>query len=339
MNADALEILQVAVEQLEKLTKATIKAKPCLASNKYAWDGVMDIKMGTFSRVFKVKVKSQVIPSGLVQWLDAKDAAGILLVSQYISSSARELLMSRGINYLDAAGNCFISDGEGLFWHIDGQSAPAFANEVKHRAFLKNGIKLIAAFLLDENLLKTPYRNMAKVANISLSTVGDILTDLTAAGFLIQINKNERVLYDKARLLERWAAAFKERLQPKLLRGRYRLNSQEWQKLKLQGAAWWGGEPAADLLTHRLQPERFTLYTALDRKSLIKELKLAPDAQHGNLDVYRPFWKAEQTLFVLPALNTVHPLLAYADLLGSGDDRNFETAQLIYGQYFKSILK
>lgn len=339
MDTDALEVLQIAAEQLEKLTKARVQAGPYLASDEQSWDGVMDIKTEVASWRFKVEVKNQVIPSSLFHWLDAKGVADSLLVGRYISTAARELLVSHGVNYLDAAGNCFISDGKKLFWYIEGQRTPVFAHEVKHRAFLKNGIKLIAALLLDESLLNTSYRNMAEAANISLSTVGDILTDLKVAGFLIQINKNERALYDKARLLERWAAAFEERLRLKLARGRYRLNNREWQRLELGGAAWWGGEPAADLLTHRLQPEHFTLYTTLDRISLIKDLKLVPDAQQGNLDVYRPFWKAGQTAFVMPALKTVHPLLAYADLLGSADDRNFETAKLIYERHLKNIIE
>lgn len=48
----------------------------------------------------------------------------------------------------------------------------------------------------------------------------------------------------------------------------------------------------------------------------------------GNIKVFRQFWIDEQE-----NTNSVHPLLAYADLMNKGDRRCTETAQKIYDEY------
>ena len=62
----------------------------------------------------------------------------------------------------------------------------------------------------------------------------------------------------------------------------------------------------------------------LDKKELLKTLKILPDNINGNIN-----------LIELPnsfnnAANQIHPLIIYADLIASFDSRNIETAQKIY---------
>ncbi|MBE3112412.1 MAG: hypothetical protein IMZ46_18205 [Acidobacteria bacterium] len=38
-------------------------------------------------------------------------------------------------------------------------------------------------------------------------------------------------------------------------------------------------------------------------------------------------------------IETVHPLLIYADLVASGSDRNIETAKIIYEQHISRYLR
>jgi len=264
-----------------------------------------------------------------------------ILIAHHISQPGKDLLEKKGINYLDIAGNCFIKSSQGLFWKINNKRAPKIEAVNKHRAFHKNGVKLIFALMIDEALINQPYRVQAEVANISSSTVGAIHKDLQKAKFLFQLNKETKQLGNKQELLSQWVQAYHQKLKPKLFRERYRLlkgGTENWQKTDLGNFAFWGGEPAADVLTNFLHPEDLTLYTNLDRRQLIKQLKLIPDS-NGGVEVYSLFWKLENDLMVNTAQKTVHPLLVYADLLGTGDNRNYETAMKIYERYLKDIFE
>ena len=50
----------------------------------------------------------------------------------------------------------------------------------------------------------------------------------------------------------------------------------------------------------------------------------------GNIEVLRPFWKFNNEY---AARGVVPPLLVYADLVATGDERNIETAEKIYDEY------
>jgi hypothetical protein len=336
------DILYRALENLERLVKFDFKLDYYNHSNGHAWDAALDVQSGAVVGHFEVVVKNNVYPSNLVRVIDQFKNSESLLVAKYISTPGKELLERQGINYLDIAGNCFIKNDKGLFWHVKGQGAPTEVKEVKHKAFNKNGIKLVYALLLENDLLNESYRVMADVAGISISTMGDILNDLRESKLLFQVNKRQLMFANKSDLLSRWITDYHQKLKQKLFRGKYLFTKdyqwQNWKQLDLGSTAFWGGEPAAELLSHFLQPSVWTIYTDLDRRSLIQDLRLVP-AKDGNVEIYSPFWKLENRTFVNPELKTVHPLLAYAELIGSGNDRNFEAAQKLYAQHLQSIIE
>jgi hypothetical protein len=165
------DILYTAVENLEELTPMQIEIVTPLNPNGH-WDVQLHIRTGTSKSCFKVEVKENVLPSSLPRWVDRLHKSGTLLIAKYISNPAKELLEKQGINYLDISGNCFIRNGGGnIFLHIKGQRETAKNGEIKHRAFQKNGIKLIYALLLNEELLNKTHREISSVAGISSSTV------------------------------------------------------------------------------------------------------------------------------------------------------------------------
>ncbi len=333
------DILFTAIENLENLTHAQIEIiAPQGNSNGHSWDAFLNIQAGTTKIRLKVEVKENVLPSNLNRFADILKEVDTLLVANYISNPAKEILKKQGINYLDTSGNCLIRRS-GIYWYFRGHvRMQKNAEKLKHRAFQKNGIKLIYALLLDEELLNKRYREIATVADIAVSTVGDIFTDLQASKFLVKVNEKKMNLVNKADLLDQWITAFNRNLKPKLIRGRYKLPTQIWSQIDLGDQSFWGGEPAADLLTNYLYPGKFTIFSNLDRKRLITELQLLPDDDKGEVTVCSVFWPLENKKFVLSELKTVHPLLVYADLIGSGNDRNFETANKIYERYIKNII-
>ena len=105
-----------------------------------------------------------------------------------------------------------------------------------------------------------------------------------------------------------------------------------WQKINLKpNHTFWGGEPAGGIITKYLNPEIFTLYTDETRNNLIKNYRLVPEPK-GNIKVYKKFWAKNVTG------NTVPPILAYVDLMNTGDQRNIETASKIYNNVLQNKL-
>lgn len=324
------DILYNAVENLRKWVQLPVDIRE---SNDVTVDAMF--RIGN-TREYQVEVKRDVHRSNLPNIL-AQFSRQILelpiLIAKSISKSAKEILKKENISYIDMAGNCFIRNDEGLYIQIEGKKLEVNEGKKKHAAFNKNGIKLTYAFLLDEKLVNQTYDVMAKTANISKSTIGDILNDLKERQFIIQINHKEKRLNNKRELLERWLQSYNEKLKPSLLRGRFRLlpsRVSEWKSMKLGIDTFWGGEPAADILTDYLSPGEWTIYSKRSKNDLIKKLHLVPDPERGNVSVYNIFWNVEKDHFDNDIRQIVDPLLVYADLLGTNDNRNFETARKIY---------
>ena len=237
------------------------------------------------------------------------------------------------INYLDASGNAFIQEYTGLSVFINGQRTVLKPEINKDKAFTKKGLVVVYHLLIDNDLLNTPYRNISKITETSLDTVTKVLQSLRQQGFIVQVNDKKIRLTNKKRLFEKWADAYEMRLKPDLLLGKFRFKNLDaqnnWKNIPLSKKSFWGGEPAADLLTNYLRPAIFTLYSTETRNELIKTYHFIPDA-NGNIEIYKPFETISE-------VHKITPLLVYADLLNTGDSRNFEVAQKIKEQYEKDF--
>jgi hypothetical protein len=255
----------------------------------------------------------------------------VLLVTNYVNPVIAERLKEQGIWFLDAAGNAYINHNP-IYIYIKGNKPlEKPATRPISRAFQITGLKVVYALLCNPELVNAPYREIAQTADVALGTVGWVMTDLTQLGFIVDMGRGGRRLRDKRRLLERWVIAYPEKLRPRLEIARYKAPLPNW----LQTAdlhdfqALWGGEVAADKLTHYLKPEIITIYLPEQQKTkfFIKN-RLRKDPA-GEIELLKTFWDINDDTNK-PSL--VNPILIYADLIASGDPRNIETAQIIYDQ-------
>lgn len=129
-----------------------------------------------------------------------------------------------------------------------------------------------------------------------------------------------------------------EQLRPKLILGRYRTEHARawWQKAELPSEAFWGGEVAAQLVTRYLKPETVTIYAESNLPKLQVQYGLRRDS-NGDIELLGKFWKFDQ--WEQKHLQTAPPLLIYADLLMTADDRNLETAEIIYDRYIARLVE
>jgi hypothetical protein len=252
-------------------------------------------------------------------------------VTTYVNPEMAERLRKLEIAFIDTVGNAYLNVPP-VYVYVKGNRPPRDLQTPTHaRAFQTTGLKVVFAFLCRPTLAAAPYREIADLANVALGTVNWVIRDLKTLGFVVEVQKGRRRLRNRRQLLDRWIAAYPEQLRPKLVIGRFRAAQPDWWKAAApldRGKTYWGGEVAAAYLTQYLRPELVTVYCREAPQEVQLKNRLRPDP-NGETELLRVFW--DRTLdYKDRAL--VPPILAYADLMGTGDPRNIETARLLYEQ-------
>jgi len=250
-----------------------------------------------------------------------------LVITDRLNKKTAEELRLNGFNYLDTAGNAFIKSDK-LLIYIEGRKAKVLNNKGQARTFQEAGLKLLLLLITNPETINYSYRDLAEKTGIALGSVSNIFKELENNHFLLKIN-NKKVLKKQDEIIERWVVAYKEILKPRSFRKKMRaldkvfnindiLNAKD---LKL----FVGGEPGGQILTNYLKPQDYIIYTNEETSKIAKELKLVPD-ESGNIEIYNKFWLDS---IVLKNKDAAPPLVVYADLLSTGNNRNIETAKLI----------
>lgn len=277
-----------------------------------------------------VEIKKEVRPGSLhiLNEIFSKKN-NVLLVAGYITPTAKERLKEQNINYIDSFGNAYLNLDK-VKLYIEKGNAKPIINE-SSEVFTPTGAKLLFELLQHPEHINNTYRDLAEECTISLGSVSKIMKALLRDGYAVSVNSKKLQLVKRKELLERWIPLINEKVLPTYKTGNFnfsRNNSANWKSIDLDGQ--WGGEPGAALLNQYLNPENFCLFTNHFKNDIIKNGKLLPDT-NGEVTVYKPFWKDQIT-------KTAPPLLIYAQLMHSGNDRNIETAKLIYDEYIQPNL-
>ena len=259
------------------------------------------------------------------------------LIAKHVNTEMAEELRQNGIEFIDTAGNAFINQPP-VYIFIKGNRPTEPIGQVPvKRAFKATGLKIIFGFICNPGLEKKTYREIAAATGVALGTVDWIMKELRELGFLIDMGKHGLKLTQKETLLQRWVTAYPEQLRPKQILGRYRGEHGWWQQKRLDPLrAQWGGEVAAEKITHYLKPELITIYAAAQHlNQLLLENRLKTDIT-GDVEILERFWKPAEEQ---QPEDLVHPLLVYADLLATGNQRNLETAKMIYEQNIVRLIR
>lgn len=325
-------IIQNAIHNLDK---EEIRAEWREVDNDDFIDGKLTLHMMHHAPVeLNVEVKKELRGMHLNSIENkAHNTAPYMIVADRIFPKIKQELKERKINYLEASGNMFLIM-DGLYINIDGRKNETAIHTSGNRAFTKTGLKVIYQFLIDEQWVNRPYREIAERTGTGLGNINNIFNGLAQEGYLLQMTKKEQKLENKKQLLEKWILEYEKRLKPTLNIGTFRFLKEDdfynWKKIPLKNQkTYWGGEPAGALYTEYLRPEELTIYTAEEWNDLIRNYRLVPD-KNGNVKVFKKFWKQD-----IVNDKAVHPLLAYADLINKGDRRCTETAQKIYDEYLQ----
>ena len=337
MNSEA-QIVELALKSLQRNTGITGTWKP---TGIKELDGQLELKLNNKTIKLNAEIKRELRRQNLPQiGVLSEQFDPLMVVAQYIFPKIKEELREKGIAYLETNGNIFLKQQDNFIW-LELQKALPPQVEKMSRAFTKTGLKVLFYFLLNEDLLNLPYREIATLTDVALGNINYVISGLKEQNFLLKLSQHQYKFQNKKELFEKWITAYEKRLKPTLEIGTFRFVKPDdffnWQNLPLNPEkTLWGGEPAGDLLTHYLKPAKLTLYTTEEKNELIKNYRLVPDPR-GNVKVYQKFWKEENVYTNHTEQDTVVPLmLVYADLINTNDRRCIETAEKVYEQYLQN---
>ncbi|WP_221797069.1 type IV toxin-antitoxin system AbiEi family antitoxin [Oceanobacter mangrovi] len=265
-----------------------------------------------------------------------------VVATEFIPAGLATQMRKLGIQYMDAAGNAFISSG-GIHITIIGKPKPkpkgrssASTTEGKTgKAFQAAGLRVVFELLMNPDLANASMRTLAEASDVSLGSVNAIHKDLIAHRYLKKTSAGIRLM-DREKLMHRWAELYPYALRQKLLIGRYTSDREDWwQSIRPTSGIQLGGEVAAYQLSHYLTPKDGLLYVQqASLTELMKTLRLRKikEGEVGvrTIDVYEAFWKIADSESI-----TAPELVVYSDLLATDEPRCLDAAERIKHEYLR----
>jgi hypothetical protein len=259
-----------------------------------------------------------------------KKHARRMLVTRYATPDQARQLRDMNCAFIDTCGNAFINEDD-LHVFVIGQKRE-LANEAKGGTLLQPGaLKVLFAFLCMEGFEGRTHEEIKQATGVGVGTINRLLHTLENERFLFRLKGRPRRLYGKGDLINTWITAYPQRLRHKQVLGRFTAANEQWWRETNPVAydAQWGGEVGGYYLTNHLKPQGVTLYADRLPQGLIIKERLRTDPR-GEIEILQRFWHFRVDG---PRPDVVPPLLAYADLVGTRDDRNIETAKMVYEKH------
>lgn len=299
--------------------------------DEHAFDYRAIITRGRLRQTYAVVVKSQITLAAIAGIDHRWTPLPILVVGWRISARSADALHDAGIQYVDAAGNAYLSFGD-VYVDVRGRRPTHSGNEPASRAsaavnlFSARRAQVICALLTWPRLVHARVKDLAEAAGVSVGQAHETVGQLEHAGFV-----GPGGLRRQHDLLELWAAAYAAGLGSKLELGRFVGDPSPERVIgtDITAAPAISGEAAVgDLLGRRLT---LTAYVNRFEPGLIIANRWRRDSEvRPNIFVRRRFWSsdpAEDEYDAEGQLLAPWPIV-YADLLATGNPRLSEIAQV-----------
>lgn len=316
---------------------------PSPKSRKYSPDAQVDVMVidgvHTYLIECKTTIDRRIQADQVKRQLESLGSPG-MLIAPYVSRDLAEYCKAIDLQFIDTHGNGYLH-GPGMFVYVAGAKNDTGWQPTRAKSASPAGLRVAFVLLSWPQLVKASYKEIARCAGVSLGTANNVFEDLERRGYLI--NKGDaqrRRLLESRRLLDEWVINYPISLRPKLNTRRFSVAEPGWWKTEtLDGIdAVWGGEVAAEHLTHYLKPATQTIYVAPSQanesmKKLAIRYRLRPDPK-GQVEILDKFWEES----VGKPQKHAPPILVYSELLALLDPRADETAALIKEKWIDPAL-
>lgn len=333
-------LIERALGQLRALGLAVEEPKLARREGAHEADAHVRIGHGKALHQYAIEAKKNLAPATLgATLMQLETAKGKkLLIAEYITPPLAMRLRELRVAFADAQGNAFIEEPPLFIWVVGHKPAAKPKAQRAARLLQPGGLKLVFALLCLPDLVNAPLRKLAAAANVALGTAAWVMDDLRNQGYVRDMGKRGRTLVNRRKLMNLWTDAYPHQLKPKLAPRHFTAPQPGWWRhLDLKNAgALLGGEPAGQRLTKHLKPEKVTLYLKQGLAPVMTATVLLPAESDGNVELVPVFWNFDGDA---RHPDIAPPLLVYADLLATGDDRCIETAKLIDEQYLAELTR
>ncbi len=246
-----------------------------------------------------------------------------------IPASLGHLLAERGVNYVDLPGNCRVDLAERYIAMVEGRRAPRVAAHEK--GLRLPGYQTLFALLAKPSLAHEPLRTIAARAEVSTQAVVDALARLVHDRALLRTERGylwRPQGWQEA--IERWRVGYHDLVRPRLLVGHFHAREQDPNALEAMltprldtcGPWRWGGASAAWRVAPHYRGGATVVHLRDVPDDLARRLRVVP-GRDGSIVVLRTL--GEISLEGMTR-DTIHPLLAWAELLMENNDRALEAA-------------
>lgn len=257
-----------------------------------------------------VAVYGDKLPLGPLARLRSGDPT--LAIARHIGPKTADAYRRAEVQYVDASGNAWLHFGDVLIDVQGRRPATPTRSRVAGDLFTSSRAQVACVLLAWPELWRSPQREIARAAGVSLGQANNALRLLADAGFGPEGRHNDN------ELLRMWAATFPTGLAQRLTLASYRGDLDDIRPVDGERIYRSGEVTAADLL----RPATATLYVENLDPRLAVVNRWRTDAE-PNIVVRLAFWtspagEGESTSKKIP--EAPWPLV-YADLLASDDSR------------------
>jgi hypothetical protein len=258
------------------------------------------------------------------------EARDWILLAPHIGRPIGQLLREAGLNYVDASGNCFVALGDDYAATVEGRR-PAKTN--RPRGVRAAGARVLLALLTEERLLSASLRAIGEAAGASHQAALDAVGRLQHAGEIRRDGRRRAWLPGGRRsAFARWLGEYDTALRPWLDLGRYRTPEQTPEAIEVllarpmaSGTCWLGGLAAGYRLVEHHRGHGTVAHVRGGARAFAQEIRALRDPD-GELTLL----KVPCELATKGAVEgTIHPLLVYAEMVQTRDERVLEAASAV----------
>jgi len=266
------------------------------------------------------------------------DASGWILLAPHIGRPVGESLREAGLNYVDASGNCFVALGDGYMATVEGRRAAQTGGAKGVRAA---GARVLFALLAEQDLLSASLRAIGDAAAASRQAALGAVDRLERGGEIRRDGRRRAWLPGGRRsAFDRWLGEYDTALRPWLDLGRYRTRDPRPEAtealltpLTARGACWLGGLAAGYRLVEHYRGHGTVAHVRGSAKALAHEVRALKDPS-GELTLLRvPCELATEGAVE----GTIHPLLVYAEMVQTRDERALEAASMVRRRFLPEL--
>jgi len=266
-----------------------------------------------------------------------------MVMANFIDAKLGKALRDLGVNYVDASGNTYINLAP-YFVFIEGQSIADGLTQTKPaKLFSSTDLQVIYALLTNPDLLNENYREVSQCANVALGVCGSVFRELKDQGYFVEaVSTKRREWRAKHKLIGRWVEQYK-----RTFLGEFSAPDFDW--LRAGGfnnydAQLGGGAAVAQYTEARVGNSVSVYVNDQQQWQFIREMGLVKNGENRRCDakptvkVYSKFWGRDVLSHSVTEdagnSSIVHPLMAYAELIQTGDQVSRSAANQIASRYF-----